>query len=268
MESFTFHRPKTVEAAAAALREADEGKLLAGGQSLIPLMKLDMAQPTDLISLADIDALRGVCEDDGAVVIGANTTHDEVSRSEYVQAKIPSLAALAGQIGDPQVRNRGTLGGSIAHADPAADYPAAVLALGATVRTDARPDGIPADSFFKGLFETELEEHEIITSVSFPVPKRAHYAKFASPASKYAIAGVMIAELQDGSIRVAVTGAGEHVFRVSEMEQALAKEFSVAAIEGVTIDAEDLRGDIEAGAEYRAHLIGVMARRAVAALAG
>ncbi|MCB9756357.1 MAG: xanthine dehydrogenase family protein subunit M [Myxococcales bacterium] len=268
MESFTFHRPQTIEEAVAALQGADEGKLLAGGQSLIPLMKLDMAQPTDLISLAGIDALRGVSEEDGAVVIGAGATHDDVARSELVTSKIPSLAALAGAIGDPQVRNRGTLGGSLAHADPAADYPGAVLALGATIRTSERPEGIPADVFFKGLFETELEEHEIITAVAFPVPRRAHYAKFASPASKYAIVGVFVADFGGGDVRVAVTGAGEHVFRVGEMEEALAEELSPAALEGVSVPADELRGDVEAGADYRAHLIGVMARRAVAALVG
>lgn len=261
MHDFNFHRPATVADAVAALKSADEGKLLAGGQSLIPVLKLDMAAPSDLISLAKIDELRGISEDGGAVVIGAGTTHAEVERSDLVRDKIPALASLASQIGDPQVRNRGTLGGSIAHADPAADYPAAVVGLAATVVTDRRE--IAADDFFQGLFETALAADEIIVSVKFPIPERAAYAKFASPASKFAVVGVMVAET-GGGVRVAVTGAGASVFRASEMESALAKSFEAEALDGISIASDELNADTDASAEYRAHLVGVMARRAVA----
>jgi carbon-monoxide dehydrogenase medium subunit len=265
MENFNFHRPKTVADAVSALKSADEGKLLAGGQSLLPVMRLDMAQPSDVISLSGVDELKGICMDGDTVIIGAATTHAEVAADDKVKDKIPALAELAGHIGDPQVRNRGTLGGSIAHADPAADYPAALVALGATIKTDRRT--IPADDFFTDLFETALEEDEVIVSVGFPPPKRAAYAKFASPASKYAIAGVMVAETSDG-VRVAVTGAGAKVFRHEGMEKALAGSFAADAIASVDVDADDLRSDIEASAEYRAHLVKVMAKRAVSKAAG
>lgn len=262
MNDFKFHRPKTIADAVTALAAAEDGTFLAGGHSLLPVMKLDMAQPTDLISLAGVEELRGIREDGDAVVIGANTTHSEVERSELVQQRIPSLAALAGKIGDAQVRNRGTLGGSLAHADPAADYPAAILALGATIVTNKRE--IAADDFFEGLFETALEDTEIIVAARFPVPKRAAYAKFPSPASKFAIVGVMVAETAAG-VRVAVTGAGECAFRLAPMEAALAADFSPEAIADVAVPADDFNSDTEASAEYRAHLVGVMARRAVAA---
>lgn len=265
MNDFNFHRPTTVADAAAALEAADEGKLLGGGQSLLPVMKLDMAQPSDVVSLAGIEELRGIREDGGAIVVGASTTHAEVEASDVVKAKIPALAALAGKIGDAQVRNRGTLGGSIAHADPAADYPAAVLALGATVVTNKRE--IAADDYFKGLFETALDDGEIVVAAKFPVPTRAAYAKFPSPASKFAVVGVMVAET-NGSVRVAVTGAGDCAFRVSEMETALAASFTADAIAGISVSAEDFNSDTDASPEFRAHLVGVMARRAVAAAAG
>lgn len=260
MHDFNFHRPQSVADAIAALEGAEEGKLLAGGQSLLPVLKLDMAQPTDLISLSQIAELRGISEEGGALVIGAGTTHAEVERSELVRSKIGALARLAGKIGDPQVRNRGTLGGSIAHADPAADYPAAILGLGARVITDRRE--IAADDFFVGLFETALEDDEIIVKVRFPIPERAAYAKFPSPASKFAVVGVMVAAT-GGEIRVAVTGAGACAFRVPEMESALAGTFAPQALEGITIPTDELNADTDASAEYRAHLVNVMARRAV-----
>ncbi len=262
MDNFVFHRPSSVADAVAALKQAEEGKLLGGGQSLIPVLKLDMAQPSDLVSLAGIAELKNIAKDGDDVVIGASATHMDVATSDVVKAAIPSLAALADAIGDPQVRNRGTLGGSIAHADPAADYPAALIALGATIKTDRRE--IAADDFFTDLFETALEEDEIITSVSFPIPKRAAYLKFASPASKYAIVGVMVAETSAG-VRVAVTGAGTKVFRIKEMEDLLASNFAPDAVADVSVSADELRSDTEASAEYRAHLIVVMAKRAVAA---
>ena len=262
MENFAFHRPNTVAEAVAALKKAEEGKVLAGGQSLIPVLKLDMAQPSDLVSLAGIAELKKIDKSGDSIVIGASATHMEVATSAAVKNAIPALSTLADQIGDPQVRNRGTLGGSIAHADPSADYPAAIVALGATIKTDRRE--ISADDFFTDLFETALEDDEIITSVSFPIPKRAAYAKFASPASKYAIVGVMVAETASG-VRVAVTGAGSKVFRVTDMETKLGGSFSAESVAGVAVAAEDLRTDTEASAAYRAHLIGVMAKRAVAA---
>jgi carbon-monoxide dehydrogenase medium subunit len=261
MQDFQYHRPATLAEAVSALKRADEGKYLGGGQSLIPVMKLNMAQPSDLVALSGIDALKGVARDGNAIVIGAATTHAQVAESDLVQGAIPALAQLAGAIGDPQVRNRGTLGGSLAHADPAADYPAAVLGLNATVVTDRRD--IAADAFFLGLFETALEEDEIIVSVRFPIPDCAAYAKFPNPASRYAIVGVMVACKGD-DVRVAVTGAGPGVFRATEMEAALSDTFSADALEGITIDPDELSSDLDASAEYRAHLVGVMARRAVA----
>ena len=262
MNDFNFHRPKTVADAAAALEAAEEGKLLGGGQSLLPVMKLDMAQPTDLVSLAGVEELRGIREDGDSIVVGASSTHADVETSDLVKTKIPALAALAGRIGDAQVRNRGTLGGSIAHADPAADYPAAVLALGATVVTNRRE--IAADDYFKGLFETALDEGEIVVAAKFPVPKRAAYAKFPSPASKFAVVGVMVAETASG-VRVAVTGAGECAFRVADMETALGGNFAAEALDGISVPSDELNSDTDASPEFRAHLVGVMARRAVAA---
>lgn len=261
MKSFEFHRPQSVADAVTLLRGDDMAKLLAGGQSLIPVLKLDLAQPSAVVSLGGIGGLREIRDGD-PLVIGALATHDEVATSPVVRQRIPSLAGLAGGIGDAQVRNRGTLGGSIAHADPAADYPAAVLGLGATIETDRRQ--IAADDYFLGLFTTALEADEIVTTVHFPVPERAGYAKFASPASKYAIVGVMVAKTA-GGVRVAVTGAGSKVFRVPAWESALAAQFSPDAVTPGAVSPEDLRSDSEASAEYRAHLVTVMARRAVQA---
>jgi carbon-monoxide dehydrogenase medium subunit len=262
MQEFAFHRPENVAGAVGALKAAREGKILGGGQSLIPVMKLGLASPSDLVSLAGVAELRGIRREGKDLVIGAMATHSEVAESAEVRAAIPAVASLAGHIGDPQVRNRGTLGGSLAHDDPAADYPAAVLALSATVVTDRRQ--IPADTFFKGMFETALHPDEIITAVRFPVPDRAAYAKFPHPASKFALVGVMVAQGPTG-VRVAVTGAGPCVFRASALEAALARRFRPESLDGVTFPSQGLQSDGFASAEYRAHLIGVLARRAVAA---
>ena len=266
MKPFEYHRPSTTEEAIGLLRARDGAKLLAGGQSLLPVLKLELAEPSDLISIAGLSGLRKIEVSDGVVTIGALATHDDVSHSAGVAGAIPALARLAGAIGDAQVRNRGTLGGSVAHADPAADYPAALVALGATVVTDRRE--IAADHFFTGLFETALERDELVTAVRFPIPRRAAYAKFAHRASKYALVGVMVAELGDGSgsVRVAVTGAGPKVFRLPAFEAALVAHLAPSALEGLVVHVAELNSDAEASAEYRAHLIGVMARRAVQAL--
>lgn len=264
MREFAFHRPSTVADALSLLRGASEGKFLAGGQSLLPVLKLDMAQPSDLISLGGLTdaALRGIKIDAQGVTIGALTTHAEVAASPELVRALPGLAHLAEGIGDPQVRNRGTLGGSLAHADPAADYPAAVLALDATIHTDRRT--INAGDFFTGLFSTALEGDELITAARFRIPQRSAYVKFASHASKYALVGVMVAQHPDG-VRVAVTGAGPSAFRIAAMEQALAKGFRPESLAGITVPADELTDSAEASAAYRAHLIAVMARRAVAA---
>lgn len=268
MREFEFHRPSTVAEALDLVRGASEGKFLAGGQSLLPVLKLDMAQPSDLISLAGLNdpALRKISVEGDGVTIGALCTHAEVAASPEVRRAIPGLAQLCEGIGDPQVRNRGTLGGSLAHADPAADYPAAVLALRASIRTDRR--AIPGDELFTGLFSTALAPDELITAARFTIPERAAYVKFASHASKYALVGVMVARHKDKSVRVAVTGAGPSAFRVAAMEQALAQRFDPAALAGISVAAEELSDSAEASAAYRAHLIAVMARRAVQAALG
>jgi carbon-monoxide dehydrogenase medium subunit len=262
MQQFTFHRPENLAAAVRALEATDEAKLLAGGQSLLPVMKLDLAAPPVLVSIRHLAELRGIRTHGHRLIIGAGMTHAEVARSAEVRAAIPALAELAGEIGDPQVRNRGTLGGSVAHNDPAADYPAALVALDAVVVTQRRE--IPAEAFFQGMFATALEPTEIIKEVSFAVPRAARYVKFANPASRYAIVGVMVARL-GGEVRVAVTGAGPGVFRVAEMEAALGKRFAAEALDGIAVSEDELTTDGFASAAYRAHLIGVMARRAVAA---
>ena len=263
MYDFQYHRPQSVADAAKAIGAASDGKLMAGGMTLIPTLKQRLARPSDVVDLGRIAELRGIKRDGNAIVIGAMTRHDEVATSDVVKSAIPGLARLAGMIGDPQVRNRGTLGGSIANNDPAADYPAAVLALGATVITNKRK--IAADDFFKGMFETALGEDEIITAVSFPIPEKAGYAKFRNPASRYAIVGVFVAKT-GGGVRVAVTGAGPVVFRQKEMEAALSKNFSADAIAGIKVKEDGLNADIHASAEYRAHLVGVMAKRAIASI--
>jgi carbon-monoxide dehydrogenase medium subunit len=262
MKELNFHRASSVSGAVAAVKAAPSGKYLAGGQSLLPVLKLEMAEPSDLVSITRLQELRGIRVDSGKVLIGAATTHAEVAASPEIRRAIPGLASLAEHIGDPQVRNRGTLGGSVAHADPAADYPAALVALNAAVKTDRRT--IAADDFFTGLFETALEPDELVVAVHFPIPERAAYAKFASHASKYALCGVMVAKTAAG-VRVAVTGAGPRVFRVPAMEQALSARFAADSLDGITVPSDDLLGDGQASAEYRAHLVTVMAKRAVAA---
>ena len=262
MYEFQYHRPASIDEASKILASNAEAKLLAGGMTLLPTMKMRLARPSDLVDLSGIDALRGIKKDGDVVEIGAMTLHADVALSDVVQSAIPALANLAGTIGDAQVRNRGTIGGSLSNADPAADYPAAVLGLNAVVRTNKRD--IAADDYFTGLFETALEPNEIVQSVRFPKPKRAAYAKFPNPASRYAVVGVMIADTA-GGIRAAVTGAGACAFRASEIEAALAGDFSAAALEGLTISADGLNEDLHASSEYRAHLVMVMAKRAVAA---
>lgn len=263
MYNFHYHRPGSVDDAMSLVGGAEDAKFLAGGQTLIPTLKQRLAMPSDIVDLAGIGDLRGISVNGEGIAIGAMTRHAEVANSADVQAKIPALAALAGDIGDRQVRNRGTLGGSIANNDPAADYPAACLALGAAITTTERM--LPAEEFFTGLFETALGDSEIVTSVAFPVPEKAAYMKFKNPASRYAIVGVFVAKF-GGAVRVAVTGAGSNgVFRVREMESALETNFSSGALEGISVPEDGLNSDIHAAADYRAHLIGVMARRAVAA---
>jgi len=260
MYDFAYEKPKDVGAAAAALK--GEAKLLAGGQTLIPTLKQRLARPSKLIDLGAVAALAGISVSGNVAKIGAMTRHAAVADNADVKKAIPALAALAGGIGDPQVRNSGTIGGSLANNDPAADYPAAVLGLGATIETNKRK--IEADAFFKGMFETALGADEVIVAVHFPAPKRAAYTKFKNPASRYAIVGVFVAETATG-VRVAVTGAGPCVFRATALEQSLAKNFSAWAVEGYAHPAKGLNADIHASADYRAHLIGVMAKRAVAA---
>jgi carbon-monoxide dehydrogenase medium subunit len=262
MRSFEFHRPKSVADAVALLKGNEAAKLLAGGQSLLPVMKLDLAQPSDLVSLAGLGDLKAIRVEGDQLVIGALATHDEVANSPEVRKRIPGLAGLAGGIGDVQVRNRGTIGGSLAHADPSADYPAAVLALGATIVTDRRQ--IAADDYFTGLFQTALAPDEIVTAVRFPVPERSAYAKFPHPASKYAVVGVMVAKT-GGGVRVAVTGAGPKAFRLPALEKALAAGFSPDAAGSNLVAPADLRSTGEASPEYLAHLVHVMAKRAIQA---
>jgi carbon-monoxide dehydrogenase medium subunit len=262
MYAFDYHKAASVGDAVARLAKNPDAKLLAGGQTLLASMKLRLASPPELIDLRDVAELRGVKLDGGTLTIGAMTRHAEVASSEEVQHSIPALARLAGGIGDRMVRNMGTLGGSLANSDPASDYPAAVLGLAATVNTDKRK--IAADQFFTGMFETALQSGEIITSVSFPVPKRAAYVKFKNPASRYAIVGVFVADTGAG-VRVAVTGAGAFAFRVPDMEKALAANFAPDAIANVKVAASALNSDMHASADYRAHLVTVMAKRAVEA---
>jgi carbon-monoxide dehydrogenase medium subunit len=261
MYAFEYQRPKSVAEAVAALAKSG-GKALAGGQSLVGAMKLRLANPGTLVDLSGITELKGIKKEGDAIVVGALTTHAEVASSSVVKQALPALAAVAEGIGDRQVRNRGTLGGSIANNDPAADYPAAVLGLGATVHTNRRK--IAADDFFRGMYETALAADEIVTAVSFPVPKKAGYAKFPQPASRFALVGVFVAQT-GGGVRVAVTGAAPHVHRASAIEAALAKSFTAEAAKAVKIPADRLNNDLHASAEYRAHLVSVMASRAVAA---
>ena len=259
MYAFTYERPAS-QADALKLAQAG-GKLLAGGQTLLASMKLRLAAPEQLVDLGAIPELKGIRREGNSIVIGAMTCHADVAESAELRAAIPALAALAGGIGDKQVRARGTLGGSVANNDPAADYPAALLALGATVHTTAR--AIAADDFFQGLFATALEEGELITAVSFPIPKKAAYVKFVQPASLFALIGVFVAQT-DGGARVAVTGGGNCVFRHAGLEAALSASFTPDAVAGVATDEGEMSSDLHGSAAYRAHLVGVMAQRAVA----
>ena len=262
MYAFKYQRAASVEAAAASLAAAPEAKLLAGGQSLIAAMKLRLADSSEIIDLGAIKGLSGITVEGKVVTIGAMTRHAEVAASPALRAAIPALASLAGGIADRMVRNMGTIGGSVANNDPSADYPAGLLALGATIVTNQRR--IAADDFFTGMFETALKPGEIITAVSFPVPVRAAYMKFRNPASRYAIVGVFVADL-GSSVRVAVTGAAPCVFRVPAMEAALSARFAQEAIAAIKVPEQGLNSDMHAQADHRAHLVTVMAMRAVEA---
>ncbi len=261
MYPFTYQRPQSLAEAAQLLGDDDEAKLLAGGMTLLPTMKMRLAQPSMLIDLGGLDELRGIEKHGSVLEIRAMTTHAEVAASEVVQESIPALAELALGIGDSQVRNRGTIGGSVANSDPAADYTAAVLGLNATVVTNRRE--IAADEFFLGMFETALERDELVVAIRFPKPACAGYVKFPNPASRYAVVGVMVARFEN-AVRVAVTGAGACVFREAQFEQALAGEFAPQVLSGILVDAVEFNNDMHASAEYRAHLLTVMAKRAVA----
>ena len=260
MYSFEYEKPASLSEVEGAA--GDEVVIMAGGMTLIPTLKQRLASPDKVVDLSGVKELGGIKVSGKVVTIGAMTTHAEVAGNKDVAKAIPALAALADGIGDPAVRNRGTIGGSIANNDPAADYPAAVVGLGATVTTNKRE--IAGDDFFTGLFETALDEGEIVTSVSFPVPDKASYSKFPNPASRYAIVGVFAAKTSDGA-RVAVSGAGPCVFRVGDMEAALDSKWSADSVADKSVSADNLNADIHASAEYRAHLVTVMAKRAVAA---
>jgi carbon-monoxide dehydrogenase medium subunit len=259
-----YHRPATIAEAVKLLGEHPEDKVLAGGQSTLPSMKLGLLAPEGFIDLSGIGELQGIRVEGASVRIGAMTTHAAVAASKDVRAMIPALAQLAGGIGDRAVRNRGTLGGSLAHSDPAACYPAGVLGLGATIHTNSGQ--IAADDYFKGLYETALKPGELITAVSFPKPQSAAWMKFRQPASRFSIVGVFVARTS-GGVRVAVTGAGACAFRVKALEDRLNAKFAPEACDGVTISADGLNSDLHGSAEYRAHLIGVLTKRAVAAAA-
>ncbi len=265
MHAFSYHKPSTLGDALSLAAKKSEGKILAGGQSLVQAMKLRLASPTDLIDLSGIKELTGIKVEGSSVTIGAMTRHADVENNADVKKMIPALARLAGGIGDRQVRHMGTIGGSVANSDPAACYPAAVLGLGATIVTNKRK--IAADDFFKGLFETALETGELITAVTFPSVKRAGYIKFKNPASRFALVGVFVAETS-GGVRVAVTGAASCVFRATAIEKALTAKFDPDAVPAGTIKADTLNADLHGSAEYRAHLITVMAKRAVAQALG
>jgi carbon-monoxide dehydrogenase medium subunit len=256
MYNFTYHQPATLRQAVNLLGKTEDAKLLAGGHSLLPVMKQRLASPAALIDISRIPELAGV------EVIGAGTTHAAVENSDVLRGVMPALADMAGQIGDPHVRHRGTIGGSLANNDPNADYPAAALGLGATIITNKRR--ITADDFFQGMFSTALEPNEIITKVQFPIAKKVAYQKFKHPASGFALVGVFVSK-RGADVRVAVTGAGANgVFRVPEFEAALKKRFNPKSLDGLSVSPNGMNNDIHAGPEYRAHLIGVLARRAVA----
>jgi carbon-monoxide dehydrogenase medium subunit len=261
MYAFEIERPSTVADAVALLKQSDENQALGGGQTLIPTLKQRLAAPEMLVCLSGIDEIKGVCtDDDGRLCVGGGTTHGDVAAG---CGAYPALVWLAANIGDPAVRNRGTIGGSLANNDPSACYPAAVLASGATVVTNERE--IVADEFFDGMFATALNEGEIITDVKFPVPEKANYQKFEQPASRFALVGVFVAKFADG-VRVAVTGASEEgVFRWTEAEEALNGNFSASALDGLSVPADGMISDLHGSGAYRAHLVGVLTRRAVEA---
>ena len=261
MYDFNYTKPTTLPDALKALGDDIEAKALAGGQTFIPVLKQRLNKPTAVVDLSAL-GLSGITSDGSTVTIGAMTNHHDIAHSDVIKSKIPGLAKMAGWIGDNQVRHRGTMGGSLANNDPSACYPAAVLAIGATIHTDKRQ--IEADDFFQGMFTTALEPGELITKIVFPFPEKSNYEKFRNPASRYAMVGVFVAKGPKGT-RLAITGAGQSgVFRHTEMEAALASNFSADAIKDIKTPADGLNGDIHASPEYRAHLIGVMARRAVA----
>lgn len=263
MYATNYHRASSVEEAGRLIAAAEDGKYVAGGQTLVATMKQRLAQPSDLIDLRHVPSLKGIRVDGRNVTIGAGVTHAEVASSDLLRSACPAICNLAGMIGDPHVRHLGTIGGSIANNDPAADYPAAMLGLGATIVTDRRE--IAADDFFRGLFETALENSEVITAVRFRAPEKAAYVKFANPASRFAMTGVFVSR-GDGGVRVAVTGAGSNgVFRHEGMEAALSTNWAPEAVSNVAVETDDLMSDMHCSAEYRANLIRVMARRAVAA---
>jgi carbon-monoxide dehydrogenase medium subunit len=265
MYQLSYVRPKSIAEAMRLISKHPEAKLLSGGMTLIPTLKQRLARPTHLVDISQLAELAKIELKGGKLVIGAGVKHHAVSHSAVVKKAIPALAGLAHEIGDPQVRNLGTIGGSVANNDPAADYPAALLGIGATVITTKRE--IAADKFFQGLFTTALEDGEIIVRVEFPLPKRAAYSKFHHPASGYAMAGVFIAQTAEG-VRVAVTGAGPGVFRWKEAEAALAKSLKPAALENLKLDASGFNNDMHADREYRANLVRVMTKRAAAKLSG
>ena len=260
MQDFFYHKPTSLEVAIATIEGLEDKIFLAGGQTILPVMKFGLSQPTDIVDLKAIDELKKINVTRTTVSIGAMCTHATVAASKEVRKKLPGLANLAGLIGDVHVRNRGTIGGSIANNDPSADYPAAVIALKGKIVTNKRD--IHADDFFLDMFETALDEEEIIIKVDFPVSDLSAYAKFHNPVSRYAIVGVFVSKTSD-EVRLAITGAGTVVFRSLDMEDALKKEFSSTAIKNILIPSDDLNTDIHASAEYRAHLISVMAKRAV-----
>ena len=262
MYRFTYHQPVTLDAAVQLASSTEDCSYLAGGMTLLPTMKFRLANPSDLIDLGGVEELRGISEEDGRLRIGASSTHAEVAASALVAGRMPALAELASRIGDPAVRNRGTIGGSIANADPAADYPAALLALDAEVITDQRT--IAAADFFTGFFSTALAPGELVTAVRFATPAEAAYQKAPNPASRFALVGVFVARHADG-VRVAVTGAGPYATRYPAFEAALDASFTPEAAAGVPVDDAGINSDLHASAAYRAHLIGIMAKRAVAA---
>lgn len=262
MYGFHYHRATSLDDAAQRIAGDPDTKLLAGGMSLIPMMKLRLARASSVVDLCELKGLQGIEVDRsrGSLTIRAMTTHANVGASSVVRENIPAVARLAGGIGDPHCRNRGTIGGSLAHSDPAACYPSAVLSLNATIVTNQRE--IPADEFFLGVFETALEPGEIVTAVRFPIPEVATYIKFIQPASRFSLVGVFVS-LRDGRCRVAVTGAGDRVFRVVDFEDALSDAFVPDAIEGISVSPDGLTSDIYGDPEYRAHLIQVLTKRAV-----